>query len=201
MLISNDIHTEIPRVFMDPARTYPDNRRPFLYLLRRDLTTLYGPEDSVPDLSKLKAPLLTALGVMIGLELLAKLRIGKHEATFEDLESFMRDICKLPVDQATALAQFRHAVAHGYRLGATRRKDQQRYSFALSDVISAASPITEIKPLEFTVNLWALKKLFVAAIKGYRAILEADFDLQKKFTVCLANLGECQIGRNTARLS
>src|ERR1039457_3832004 len=110
MLTSNDIHTRIARVFMEPSKRFADNRRPFLYLLRRDLSDLYGPEAEPPNPSVIKAPLLAALGVMVGFELLTKYWSGKYMKTSgEDVEEFLRLVSGISDREVKGLAQFRHA--------------------------------------------------------------------------------------------
>lgn len=84
MIITNDPQTEIARIFMDPNIKLPDNRRPLLYLIRRDLQNQYGKESK--DFQQVVSPLLTSLGTMIRIELLTKYWSGDHEAGTAKIE-------------------------------------------------------------------------------------------------------------------
>jgi hypothetical protein len=191
MILSNDPVVEICRMFLDPNEECGDNRRPLLYLLRRDLQNQYGKE--VDPSSSILSPLLTGLGVMVGFEVLTKLWTGDPHAGTDRIEEFLKNICSLPERDAIALTQFRHALAHGYRLQTHRHKDQQMYSFSVSDNPDGKECTVDLGSCSFEVNLWRLKDLFLAAIKTYRCLLEASSDLQRKFMVTKANIGEIEI--------
>jgi hypothetical protein len=178
-------------MFLDPNEECADDRRPLLYLLRRDLQNQYGKEADPP--SSILCPLLTGLGVMVGFELLTKLWTGDRHARPEQIEEFLKNICSLPERDVIALAQFRHALAHGYGLQTRRPKDQQIYSFFVSDLPEGKECIADLGSGLFEVNLWRLKDLFLTAIKKYRCLLEASSDLQHKFMVTKANIGEIEI--------
>lgn len=193
MIISNDPVVEIARMFLNPNENQADDRRPILYLLRRDLQNQYGKETETP--TQVLSPFLTGLGIMVGIEVLTKLWSGDHNAGTEKIEDFLKSICSLPNEKATALAQFRHALAHGYRLETTRRKDKQVYTFVVSDVARESECITELGNLKFQISIWRLKDLFLAAIKEYHRILHISSDLQSKFMVAKANIGEVEIIR------
>ncbi|OGP67008.1 MAG: hypothetical protein A2031_05385 [Deltaproteobacteria bacterium RBG_19FT_COMBO_43_11] len=192
MLFSNDVQTEIARVFSHPSDRFYENQVSLMYLLRRDLQNQYGQEDGPPV--KVKSPLLTCLGIMVGFELLTKLWSGEHETCSALIENFLNKVAQLQNHKSVALVQFRHAIAHGYRLGIKRKKDKKFYSFVVDDTSDCHECIQEVVDSQnFLVNIWKLKKLFLYSIKEYKRLLEADFDLQKKFMVCLANLGDVQI--------
>jgi hypothetical protein len=191
MIITHDPAVEISRMFLDPNEECADDRLPLLYLLRRDLQNHYGNEADPP--SNVLSPLLTALGIMVGFEVLTKLWTGDHQAGTDRIEEFLKKICSLPEGQAIALVQFRHALTHGYRLQSLRRRDLQMYSFSLSDVSDGKECIADLGSGLFEVNLWRLKDLFLVAIKKYRCLLEASSDLQRKFMVTKANIGEIEI--------
>lgn len=191
MLITNNPQTEIARIFMDPNIKLPDNRRPLLYLIRRDLQNQYGKESE--NSQQVVSPLLTSLGIMIGIELLTKYWSGDHEAGTSKIEEFLQTISSLSKQKAIALAQFRHAIAHGYRLQTTRKKDQQTYIFSLSDDQEATECIVEKSSLNFLVNLWKLKGLFLESIKNCRSILEASTDHQAKFMIVKSYIKDIEI--------
>ncbi len=62
---------------------------------------------------------------MVGFELLAKLWSGNHEAGSKLLEDFLSKVAQLQKPKSVALVQFRHAIAHGYRLGTKRKEDKK----------------------------------------------------------------------------
>ena len=197
MLLSHDVRLEIDRVFMDPMDWPPDDRRPLLYLLRRDLKDQYGREEEPAESVQLKSPLLTCLGIMVGFELLAKLWSGKHEFRERDgkatVKEFMRSIVRVGEHEADALVDFRNSLAHSYGLSIGKGR-----SLSVDDDTGSACREVSIADLgegksKIYVNVWHLKDLFVRAVRQYRLQLGADCDLQKKFTVCLANLGEIHI--------
>lgn len=191
MIITNDPAVEIPRMFLDPNEECADNRRPLLYLLRRDLQNQYGKEVDSP--SKILSPLLTSLGIMVGFDVLTKLWSGKHNTETAQIEEFLKNICNLHEERSVALAQFRHALAHGYRLHTVRCKDKQTYSFSVSDILNGKECITDLGGYLFEINIWCLKDLFIAAIKEYRRLLDTSEDFQRKFMVAKANIGEIEI--------
>ena len=193
MIFSNDTAVEIARMFLDPNETQADDSRPILYLLRRDLQNQYGEETEVP--SQVLSPFLTGLGIMVGIEILTKLWSGDHNAGTLKIEDFLKSICSLSDEKAIALAQFRHALAHGYRLETIRRKNKKVYTFVVSDVATESECITELGNLKFRISIWRLKDLFLAAIKEYHRLLYISSDLQSKFMVAKANMGEVEIVR------
>ena len=191
MLFSNDVQTEIARVFTPPSDICHDNQMSLLYLLRRDLQNQYGQEGG--SRASLQSPLLTCLGIMVGFELLAKLWSGNHEAGSKLLEDFLSKVAQLQKPKSVALVQFRHAIAHGYRLGTKRKEDKKFQSFVVDDRSNCHECISEIDSQKFLINIWKLKELFLYSVKEYKRLLEADSDFQKKFMVSLRNLGDVQI--------
>ena len=191
MILSNDVQTEIARVFTPPSDRFCNDKMSPLYLLRRDLQNQYGQECDSPV--RLKSPLLTCLGIMVGFELLTKLWSGNHEADSKLIENFLNKVAQLQKPNSVALVQFRHAIAHSYRLGTKGKKDNKFYSFVVDDLSNCCECIREVDSQKFLVSIWKLKELFLYSVKAYKGLLEDDSDLQKKFMVCLANLGDVQI--------
>lgn len=198
MLISNDVQSEIARVFMDPSERPSDERRPLLYLLRRDLKDQYGGENEQVESVQIKSPLLICLGIMVGFELLTKMYSGKHE--FEksgegkrEVKKFMLDILEIGGQEAGALIKFRNSLAHSYGLGIGKNQ-----TLTVDDDAQSASREVSVNNLggnkqEIYINVWHLKELFVQAVATYKNRLVIDFELQKNFVCCLANLGEIRI--------
>jgi len=85
-----------------------------LLLLRSDLQQLLGPEDASPQ--RVEAPLLAALVLSAGFELLAKYWSGKADTSPRDVELFLCTVVGVSPFDAAALVQLRHALAHGYGL-------------------------------------------------------------------------------------
>ncbi|MBT3433219.1 MAG: hypothetical protein HOC91_16315 [Nitrospinaceae bacterium] len=197
MLISDDC-LDIERVFMDPSDSQSDERRPVLYLLRRDLRDQYGEENDPAGTVKLKSPLLICLGIMIGFELLTKMYSGKGkfnepgEGT-KEVKIFMKDILDLGGQEASALINFRHSLVHSYGLDIGENQ-----ILTVDDEITSAHREMSTSNLgngkqEIYINIWHLKNLFVRAISEYKTRLLADQKLVINFVSCLKNLGEIQI--------
>jgi hypothetical protein len=193
MHFSNDPAVEIARMLLDPNEKQADDRRPILYLLRRDLQNQYGKEKETP--AQVLSPFLTGLGIMVGIEVLTKLWSGNHHAGTSEIEEFLENICSLPDEKAIALAQFRHALAHGYRLETMRHKDKKIYEFVVSDIAGESECISDLGDFKFRINIWRLKDLFLEAIKEYHRVLQISSALQSKFMVAKANIGEVEIIR------
>ena len=150
MIFSNDVRTEISRVFTLPSQSLPDKGTPLLYLIRKDLEEQYGSEANSGGTCR--SPLLTCLGIMIGFDLLSKMWSGNHQAEMKELIEFLEKIAGQSPDQADALAQFRHALVHGYRLSVRKKKGQEIFTFQISDQAGATLSIEEIKQKVFQVN-------------------------------------------------
>ena len=195
MLDPNAVATVIADVFLDPNIPRPNKERPFLYLLRRDLQDITGREDAPPDMNAHRAPMLAANGFMIGFEMLTKMRYGvqKHKIKFEDMERFLQDVGGLSFKDAEALAQFRHAVTHGYHLAAKKPSTGQDFTFELSDEPDESLSIFELQTQHFHVGFWPLKALFLKSLRTYRAQLEADPHLQGKFLCASRFMGTCHV--------
>ena len=172
--------SEIERFFLPPSKKCPDERRPLLYLSRRDLVKLYGNEDS--NLKRnVTSPLLTSLGIMVGFELLTKIWAGEPRVYNNTIKGFFKSALGLSENEAEALTQFRHAIAHGYGLKAKPRKSRYYYYFTLSDSKAENQFLKETKLRHFSINVWALKSFFISSIANYKKILLIDKALKAKF--------------------
>lgn len=187
---------EIERFFLPPGKKCPDEKRPLLFLLRRDLVKLYGNEGSNRK-RHVTSPLLTSLGIMVGLELLAKLWSGEVEAGHSTIVDFLVQVAELSPERAEALAQFRHAIAHGYRLKTRVRSSGNYYYFYLSDSKSANELLKRINSHRFKINVWKLKDFFISTIYAYRRVLLLDKKRMKNFDAVREKIGDIEIRRGT----
>ena len=188
MQFSNDPGRDLRRTFRGPYRRRP-RVSSLLAWLRSELQALYGPEAGVGG--TVAAPLLTALGICAGLELLAKYWSGCPDIKGAVVEEFLTRVAGLSQPEAEALMQFRHSLAHGYALGARRRQDKRLFSFAIdTDHTMGAAVVVSRGSNEYTVNLWSLKQFFLAAVGRCRKAIACDPSRLGGFQVCLQNLGE-----------
>jgi len=185
---SNDPKLDLRRTFRGPYRRRP-RVSSLLAWLRSDLQALYGPEAGVGG--TVAAPLLAALGICAGLELLAKYWSGCPDFKRAVVEEFLTGVAGLSQPDAEALMQFRNSLAHGYALGARRRKDKRLFSFAIdTDHTMGAAVVVSRGSNEYTINLWSLKRFFLTATGRCRKAIARDQNRLGGFQVCLRNLGE-----------
>ena len=188
MQVSNDPARDLKRTFRGPYRRRP-RVSSLLAWLMSDLQALYGPEAGVGG--SVAAPLLAALGIRAGLELLAKYWSGCPDIKGAVVEEFLNRVAGLSQPDAEALIQFRNSLAHGYALGARRRKDKRLFSFAIDTDHTMGAPVVVPRGSnEYTVNLWSLKRFFLTAIVRCRKAIAGDQSRLGGFQVCLRNLGE-----------
>jgi hypothetical protein len=191
MQFSNDPKQDLRRTFRKPP-TGRVRKGSLLVLLRSDLQRLYGPEDAVGG--SVATPLLAALGIFAGLELLAKYWSGKMDTKHDDVVAFLTTVAGLTRPNAEALLQFRNSLAHGYGLATRRRADQKPFAFSLdTDFTAGAALVLPHGPDAYVVNLWSLKGLLVAAIGGCRRVLARDRMRLGGFQVCIRNLREVSV--------
>jgi len=190
---SNDPKLDLRRTFRTPYQRRP-RASSLLTWLRSDLQALYGPEARVGG--PVAAHLLTALGICAGLELLAKYWSGSPDIKPTGVEEFLTSVAGLSQPDAEALMQFRNSLAHGYALGARRRKDKKLFSFAIdTDHTTSAALVVSRGSNEYTVNLWSLKRFFLTAIGSCQKAIARDQGRLGNFQVCLRNLGEIGVRR------
>lgn len=141
----------------------PGPARPVLYVLRRDLEKLYGSEKR-RYIKNHKAPMLAVLGMMAGMDLMAKLHFGKtSNLGGKKFKQFLQNYGKLSKGQAKALYQYRCALAHNYGLFSIDRKGKQ-YKFSLDDSQSNRKLIQKIGNNQYHINFWQMKKFFLYCI-------------------------------------
>jgi hypothetical protein len=185
---SNDPKLDLRRTFRGPYRRRPRTSS-LLAWLRSDLQELYGPEAIA--YGPVAAPLLTALGICVGLELLAKYWSGHPDITRQLVVEFLTTVAELSPSDAEALMQFRNSLAHGYSLGTRPRRGTRLFSYAIATNHAAAAPVVASRgSTEYTVNLWSLKRIFLATIPRCRTAIARDQDRLGGFQVSVRNLGE-----------
>lgn len=94
--------SDLRRTFRVPSRRKP-RAASILTMLRGDLQRLYGTEASQGG--PVTAPLLTALRICVGLELLAKYWSGRPDIKNEEVCDFLATVARLSRDDAEALLQ------------------------------------------------------------------------------------------------
>ncbi len=188
MRFSNDPKLDLRRTFRGPYRRRPRTSS-LLAWLRSDLQEFYGPETIV--CGPVAAPLLTALGICAGFELLAKYWSGRPDITTRLVKEFLTTVAGLSPSDAEALMQFRNSLAHGYALGTRRREDTRLFSFAIDTHYTAAAPVVVSRgATEYTINFWSLKRFFLTTIRRCRTVIAGDQSRLGSFQVCVRNLGE-----------
>ncbi|MCH7749890.1 MAG: hypothetical protein IH939_17540 [Acidobacteria bacterium] len=139
-------------------------------------------------------PLLAALGIFSGFELLSKYWCGKTHIGQKDVVEFLTVVAGLSTSDADTLIQLRNSLAHGYTLGTQRRDDDRPYSFSLDTAGTGQAPIVRcLAPHSYVVNMWSLKRHFIEATGRCRAALAQDGVRLGNFQVCVRNLGEVAV--------
>src|SRR5262245_2878141 len=114
---------DLNRTFRKPSpRSY--GQASLLGLLRSDLQHHWGAEST--PVGSVTAPLLAALGICVGLELLTKYWSGSTDVPASKVSEFLTTVTGLSTVDAEIVLQFRNSLAHGYALGTRRRKDKVR---------------------------------------------------------------------------
>lgn len=191
MQFTNDPKRDLNRTFRKPSPETHE-RTSLLGLLRSDLKHYYGAEsDSVGSVT---TPLLAALGICAGLELLAKYWSGSPDVSASKVSEFLTTVTDLSTGDAEIVLQFRNSLAHGYALGTRRRKDRRPFRYTLDTGGTSMSPlISHTTPDNYTINLWSLKHLFRLAIRRCKHAIADDPQRLMEFQVCMLNLGEIRI--------
>ena len=154
------------------AKRRPGQNRSVLFLLRRDLEKLYGAENR-KHIRTHKAPMLAVLGMMAGIELLAKFNSGKAtQTTNTDFKDFLVDYGNLTRARAEVLYQYRCALAHSYGLYTMKRvrgKRPRSFKFSLDDSPGCSCLIQKVAYNHYTISFWQMKQFFLRCV----AYLEA----------------------------
>jgi hypothetical protein len=188
---TNDPKLDLKRTFRKPYERR-SGAASLLGLLRSDLQQFYGPESTV--VGSVTAPLLAALGICAGLELLTKYWSGCPDVQARTVSDFLTTVARLSAADAEIILQFRNSLAHGYALGTRRRRDSRPFTYTLDTGGTSASPlISYLGADNYVINLWSLKRLFQIAIGECKRRIERDQQRLMEFQVCIRNLGEIGI--------
>lgn len=149
-----------------------------LYLLRKHLQELYGPEDNTTFM-EWKSTLLATLGIMAGFNLLSKLWCGKLMRDDKtSFKKFMQEAMGINHNDAEVLYKLRCALVHSY--GLMDKRGGQIYDFVLDNELfnlELIKPIpTEnhegLQAKRYRISLLQLKKYFVMVVNKFRQLLE-----------------------------
>jgi hypothetical protein len=171
--------SEIDLCFWNPAREKPPGKeRGVLYLLRRDLTELYGAEEEIPS-ATLRAPMLACIGIMTGLDLMSKLATNELSKGRVGFKRFVKTYGGLPPMDAEVVYRLRCAQTHAYCLIDIDERANTEYCFVLDpdhpdESMIQAQPSKEAdgcRQETFRINFWELKRFFCACVGRFeRAI-------------------------------
>lgn len=177
-------------VFFRDRRYFKETDKPqsSLHLLRRDIVQCLGfqPDaEIVDDSERVLLPALwpAAVGIMTGIDLLAKHRYGKETSSRSVFERFLEDYFELedPKTDAVVLYQLRSALVHSFSMFAEDPRTSKIYRFHV-DPSRLAALVRDAGNDVFIVGLWKLHEKFEASIVTYRSDLEqgkaltADFE-------------------------
>ena len=165
-----------------PQELKDSGERPVLHLLRRDLQHLYLQEDVLQpnDQNEHKAPYLATMGILTGIDLMAKFYCGqgRKKASGRIFKKFLIDIGELSSSEADFAWKFRNALHHSYSLHISERLlGKIIFTTAIS---GHASWHTSDGQIDY-INFWNLKALFLKLIVKYHERLRTSITLKHKF--------------------
>jgi len=160
-----------------PEELQESGERSTLHLLRRDLENLYLEENDFGTIrsGQHKAPYLASMGILTGLDLMAKFFNSSTERNRETFTNFLTLIGELSTSDATFMWEFRNALHHSYSLAL---KSSRNIIFT-TEVNNFSWHI--VKGENHIINLWNLKLLFLNLAKTYKTKLLLNEDLKSKF--------------------
>jgi len=175
MKMGIDIDEEIEHFFEPPPAEGPGDGPTcsILFLLRRDLRDLTGQESKPESRELLRTPILASFGIMIGLELLARVWLGENDPKRPQLKKAFQEILEVDSRTADLMTHFRDAIGHGYQLSIHAR-DRKEYHFAVDDSAHVNSSFFEpgdATHTHYTIQFWTLRAKFLNAIQKVRATL------------------------------
>lgn len=178
----DEINRQVEKFFARPPKAGPGRigeEKSLLFLLRRDLRDLSVPEGDAPDTQELRAPVLAALGIMIGFEILARIYQGSGLLGNPAKADAFRKFLDVSDAESWLMVYFRDAVAHGYQLTAHTR-DKGTFHFALAPGRPDDSIFTPVRSsirasgpnsIRHEVNFWALRQRFLTAVEQFQQSL------------------------------
>lgn len=199
------IHTsEIELCFWDPTRGLPPGKeRGVLYLLRRDLTELYGDAAQIPSQTH-KSPMLASIGMMTGLDLMSKLATNELNEGRAGFKRFLEHYGKLSSQDAETFYKLRCAQTHAYCLIDIDEKRNYEAWFTLIDDRPDSPLIEKVSTRErdgyridtYHVNYWELKRFFLLCVSNFeKAIREGTNPLLTYFMLAMARIGKLEVSQ------
>ena len=170
---------EIELCFWNPKQGLPPGKeRGVLYLLRRDLTELYGDEDRIPSQTH-KAPMLASIGMMTGLDLMSKLATNELSGKRTIFKRFVETYGGLSPADAEAIYKLRCAQTHAYCLIDLDEKANAEHCFVLIDDHPEHPLIQQLPTQEragyrretYQINYWELKRFFLKCVGSFESAL------------------------------
>lgn len=193
---------EIELCFWDPKRGLPPGKeRGVLYLLRRDLTELYGDEAEIPSATH-KSPMLASIGMMTGLDLMSKLVTNELNGGRAGFKSFLERYGPMPSQDAEAFYKLRCAQTHAYCLIDIDEKRNREDWFTLIDDRPNEPLIKKVSSKErdgyridiYHVNYWELKRFFLGCVANFeKSMREATNPLLTQFMLAMARIGKLEV--------
>jgi hypothetical protein len=169
------IANDIDLFFQDPE-TEPSSPGRFgvLYLLRRDIKQCI-------TTGQILWP--ATMAILAGIDLLGKFYAGEDgRGVGRRFRSFIDNYFQpISSDDAETIYQLRNALLHSFGLYSKSRANN--YFFSL--ILPEAGPLVQRHPQnreQYLISITALYDKFETAIERYRTELEADSDLQDKFS-------------------
>jgi hypothetical protein len=178
------VAAEIDLFFDDPSEYHaPPRQYSNLYLLRRDIDYCLGINRKTGADSPCAALFLGTVGILAGIDLLAKFREGKDSTGIGEVGNRFRDyIAKNFPNVAPGnphlLYQLRNSLIHSY--GLYSKDKTHKYHFKLGWVSGAV--VTSEPNDIYVVAVKTLYRDFEHSINDYRTKLIGDSTLQKNFS-------------------
>ncbi len=163
-----------------PQKLQNSGERPTLHLLRRDLENLYRKEHFFKSDAedRHKAPYLAAMGILTGIDLMAKFIKSPSRESGAIFKNFLKTIGKKNDQEAKFMWELRNALHHSYSL-----RVENHYL-----IIFTTAPYREstnwysVEGTYRVVNFWGLKKQFIDLISLFQKYLsEGVPEIQEHF--------------------
>jgi len=177
-MASDEFAQQVLKFFEDPAVDHPPPYQySVLYLLRRDIAYCMG-----DDPSSVKALFAGVMGILAGIDLLAKFYAGSDSSSMgRRFRQFVRQYCgPLSSREQEILYQLRNALMHSFGLYAYDRRRHRVYRFELCD---GGGPLLDPAGDDwFRIHIRTLYRAFEDAIEAYRQDLQRLVALQAHFS-------------------
>lgn len=180
--------------FRKPSAGDPEgSRRSNLFVLRRDLCDILSSEGNLT--TDITAPMLAAIGMLSGIDLMAWTNTWPEEPTRADFVAFLIKYGGMAESEAQALYQYRCAQVHSYGLFSIRRQDSRRleYTFTLDPSLREYQAIVfrpdARHPHNCIVALFPLRDLFLRIIDKFEDAVKNDPPTRTAFLSAIEKIG------------